>query len=607
MAAEVLRAYVAQTSKKRGVDKLQRLEQRFGHSAALDTVSQELDDDIRMSCPRCPTELRKKDMLGHLWDKHRLCLDGQRVREPWRVIEDWVVDYGLEKDPHVLHRCRNLALKDDPPMGLARLQRLLYRRGLRDRELLLELRTQVKARKATLCPHCCASVPVEDPPAVQPIRLDESRLHGYGYELEVSENGLYPSLRIESPDMILFRGREPGGTFTRLGALLLLIGPLMASTYLLLHWYAEHELPRFLEGVIALGVGLLGGGFVYLIWPEPRPAKERLVKAAWKLLVPEMLQEDMGRREWGFLHGLVELTEHVRHPRLKSELLLECCEEASEAARADPLARVCLAALCRRYIADRNDDGDDPFGFVLTLAGECFKGKLPLALLNALLANFHGGERSAWTKRDLHRLPILIAHQAFLADVDIDDWLNLGRAFPVLNAVLNLEQRWHWLQVFALWNQQNRRPWENAGTAVPLLDVANDPEEYDEILTYYPDVLLYVPSANLVIGSKGVWVEGVCVTAHPPGAALFVERLSGQYELQVGALIIRCADNPKPHLEDLNRWLRFYFQDFVPTVSNAARPMTETRHRMWLLSKTTCPECGRALVPCLGDLGVALR
>jgi hypothetical protein len=256
---------------------------------------------------------------------------------------------------------------------------------------------------------------------------------------------------------------------------------------------------------------------------------------------------------------------------------------------------------------DRNDGGDDPFGFILNLSAECFAGKLPLSFLADLLANFHGPDRAAWSKRDLHRLPILIAQQAFTAEVDIDDWLNLGRAFPVLSAALNLEQRWHWLQFHALWRQQQHRPWDNAGPALTMFELAQRPEDYDEILTYYPDVLLFVEKANLVIGSKGVWIEGVCVTALPAGAEIAVERASGEWELQIGSLIIRCEEDPRPYLADLKRWLHFYFQDFVPTVRNTARPMTETRHRMWQLSKTVCPECGRPLVPCLGDLGVALR
>lgn len=607
LSAELLRAYVGRSSKKRGVEKLHRLEQRFGNSPAIDTVVRELDDEIRMSCPRCPTELRKKDMVGHLWDKHHLVLDGQRVREPWRVIEDWVVDYGLEKDAQVLQRCRELAVKDDPHMGLARLQRLLYQRGLRDRELLGELRTQVKARKATLCPHCCALAPIENPPVIQPLVLEGARLAGYGYLVSVAESGLVPQLRIESPDMILYRGREPGRWVTRWGAVLMFLVPLVLVTHFLLDHFVEHELPGGLVWLAALGVGLCGSGFLYLIWPNPRPAAERLIKAAWRQLVPEILQEEMSRREWSFLRGLVDISERVGDVKIKQDMILECCEEASEAARTDELARACLARLSRRCIADMRAAGEEPFAFVLALARECFTGKLPLLFLSELLENFAGKERSHWKKSELNRLIIDIADAALAAEVDIEDWFNLGRAYPVIGGVLNLDQRWHWVQFFALWHQRNRRPWESAGAALTMIDLADAPADYDDILSYYPDVLLYVAKANLVLGSRGVWIEGVCVTAFPAGTELSVQRVSGAYELAIGAFKIRCAENPRPHLDEMRRWLRWYFGEFLPAAMNLARPLAESRHRMWQLGKVNCPECGRALVPCLGDLGVALK
>lgn len=604
---DLLRSYVAQSSKKRGIEKLQHLEQRFGHSVVLDAVVRELEDEIRMSCPRCPTELRKKDMVSHLWDKHRLVLDGQRVREPWRVIEDWLVDYGLEKDPQVLQRCRELALKDDAQTGLARLQRLLYRRGLRDRDLLNELKSQVKSRKATLCPHCCATVTVADPPVTPPLELGRKRLEGHGYYLEVSEKGLFPSLHIETPDTIVFHDREPGRFLTRLGGILLLIGPLTVLTFLVVYGLTRHSYSALLPAGIALSVGLFGSLGVYLLWPGPGPAKDRLIKAAWKLLVPEMLQEDMGTRAWGFLHGLMEISEKVGRQKLNQDVLIECCEEASEAGRNDPVALACLANMSRRCLADMRDNGEDAFDFVLTLASECFKGKLPLSFLGDLLANFHGRERSAWTKCDINRLPILLAQRAFTAEVDIDDWFNLGRAFPVLGAVLNLDSRWHWLQFHTLWTQQHRKPWEGAGYAATMLDLAAMPRQHEDLLAFYPDVLLYLAKANLVIGTKGVWIEGVCITAFPPGAEVSAQRVNGGYDIIVGATRIRTPENPRDYLEDIKRWLRWYYQEFVPSVPTTPRPMTESRHRMWQLDKTACPDCGRALVPCPGDLGVALR
>src|SRR5207249_2660652 len=147
------------------------------------------------------------------------------------------------------------------------------------------------------------------------------------------------------------------------------------------------------RAAIALGIaamaGLFGTGFLYMLWPTPGHAKDRLVKAAWMFLVPKMLRNDMGPREWSFLHALAELTEEMDRFPLDEDVLLTCCEEASEAGRAEPLACSCLAVLSRRCIADLRDSGEDPFHVVLTLASECFKGKLPLSVLSDLLKNFH--------------------------------------------------------------------------------------------------------------------------------------------------------------------------------------------------------------------------
>ncbi|MBI1831287.1 MAG: hypothetical protein HYR84_07555, partial [Planctomycetes bacterium] len=574
----------------------------------IDAVSHELDSEIRMSCPRCAIELKKKDMIGHLWDKHRLVLDGERVREPWRVIEDWVVDYGLEKDPQVLQRCRELAARVDPQNGPARLQRLLYQRGIRDPELLQEMRATVKSRKVTLCPHCCVSMPIEPRAEIEPLTLKKSRLEGFGYVVEVSERGLVPTLVLESPDAIIFRAREPGRGLTRLGGILVLVLPVMVGLFVGLSWFTAHELPPGLLATVAVGVGLLWAGFLYLAWPDPSAIRERLLKAAWNQLVPSILRDKKkGRKAWSFLHSLLEYSEGLAEIKVSADLLLDCCEKASDAAKTDPCAALCLAAFSQRYLAELREAGEDYDHFLTTLAGECFKGKLPLSFLSDLLENFHGAERSHWKKIDLNRVPMLIAHQAFLADVNLEDWLSLGRAFPILHAVLNLESRSHWQRFFALWHQRHRKPWEDVAPAMVMLDLAAAPAEHEELLAHYPDVLLYVPTANLVIGTRGIWIEGVCVTSYRPGTTIATDRGTSAYELQIGELRIRCAENPRAYLDDIKRWLRWYFQEFLPTVPTGQRPLAESRHRMWQLDKTACPDCARPLVPCPADLGVPLK
>src|SRR5207249_11885467 len=125
-----LSAYIAQTGKLRAIGKLYQLEQRIGQAAEIDALCLALEDQVRMNCPRCGIQLRRLAMVPHLWDKHRLVLEGRRVREPWRVIDDWLEDYRLERDAAVLDRCRDLARKLDGDNGVRRIQRLLLRHGV---------------------------------------------------------------------------------------------------------------------------------------------------------------------------------------------------------------------------------------------------------------------------------------------------------------------------------------------------------------------------------------------------------------------------------------------------------------------------------------------
>src|SRR5205807_2326284 len=96
---DVLTALVAGLGKARAVERLRELEQQAGSSPALDDLCARLEDQVRMQCPRCPVKLRRAEMIRHLWGEHGLLLDGRRVREPWRLIEDWLEDYQADAQP----------------------------------------------------------------------------------------------------------------------------------------------------------------------------------------------------------------------------------------------------------------------------------------------------------------------------------------------------------------------------------------------------------------------------------------------------------------------------------------------------------------------------
>src|SRR6202040_3858931 len=149
------------------------------------------------------------DMVGHLWERHRLVLDGRRVREPWRVLDDWIVDYGLEKDPALLKSCQDLAHKLDPDGGEVLLQRTLLRHGIEDRAALTDLSARAAKNGAILCPHCFGEIPVPPLLASLSLNLDKGTLEGAGFRVAISDLGVYPTVTIETADES-FESREPG-------------------------------------------------------------------------------------------------------------------------------------------------------------------------------------------------------------------------------------------------------------------------------------------------------------------------------------------------------------------------------------------------------------
>src|SRR5262249_39286885 len=92
-AVEVFRALVSDLGKRKSVERLRELEQLTGPSAALAELREGIEDQVRMTCPRCAVQLRRRAMVPHLWQEHRLILDGHRVREPWPMIQDWLEEY----------------------------------------------------------------------------------------------------------------------------------------------------------------------------------------------------------------------------------------------------------------------------------------------------------------------------------------------------------------------------------------------------------------------------------------------------------------------------------------------------------------------------------
>jgi hypothetical protein len=434
-ALAVLAAYVDHVPKPRAIDLLRELEQHLGQAEAIDELCAQLEDQIRLSCPRCQIELTRLDMIGHLWDRHRLMLDGRRVREPWRVLQDWVEDYRLEKDPDVLKRCRTLVGRLDPAEGEAKLGRLLLQRGVEDADALGGLLEQARARNVSLCPHCYALVPLPEFPPPPELYFGKLGLSGSGYRVEVRDGLLAPWLEVKTPEGRVYRGREPSSRRTRLGALFVLLFPLLMVVPLLALLPSFGGLPRWLPAAVVGGLGLLVAAGIWRFWPKPGDLQARVLHHAWTVLVPYLRRKGFPGESLTVVAGLAELSAGRGDAKIRAKALAAARTAVEQAARANSALGTCAGSLARLAIEDPAWQGEDAVPALAAELLRCVQGELPLGYAAGLL---RARENSDWTRDERQRLRVRLCEEAHAAGLGLHELLTAGRACAILGALLDI-------------------------------------------------------------------------------------------------------------------------------------------------------------------------
>jgi len=609
-AAEViLAAYVAGSGKLRAIDKLHRLEQHVGQTPAIDAVCARLEDQVRMNCPRCPTQLRRAQMVAHLWDRHRLVLEGRRVRDPWRMMEDWLEDYRLERDVAVLDRCRDLAVKLDPEHGIRHVQRLLLRHGVEDRDALAALLDQARHENACLCPHCYKQIPVHEPAAPPPLVFKNESLEGQGYDIELSENGLWPRVRIEGPEGIIHEGREAGSFLTRNGALAFVVGPLVLLCFVLTELFTGQRLPLALEALLAAGVGLFVGALIYLLWPTSVNVRDRLIDCAWTLLIAGRDQEELSAGDAAFLAGLARASGGWGDSALRADAVEEVCAQMEKLFRRDQTFVPHLAVVWRLRVEDLIRQDADPLAMLAEQVGRCFTARLPLDYAVHLLKGLtpeHVGPDALWTKRLIHRLPVLLCEQAFSAGLELSDLTDVAQAYPEMRWALGLDGIDHVAQLRLLWSIRSERPWERFGAAVTAFELAGS-SSGGRVLARFPDLVLASEGMSLFVCSRGMCFEDVWFDDMPLTVAVRVNQARGGYELIVGPHHFSYEVSPDGIADRLEKWFRYYFRDFVPQLS-AVRTwrVPEVVRKLQARNGVSCPDCKKKVLLRPGTVGITL-
>ncbi len=614
-AAPVLEALTAGLGRSKSVRRLQRLEKGVGTFPALAEFRRRLEEQVRMRCPRCLLQMRRGEMIEHLWNEHRLVLDGRRVREPWQVIDGWLDRYQREATAELLDSCRVLAARADPENGPSRLRRLLLSRGLGGPEVRRQVLEDVARRRASLCPHCAGAVPVPGE-APEPVNARGGRLSARGYRVEVSDRRLVPWLVVEGPGGAFYRGREPGRSWTRNGATLAAVGPFVLLALALA--VGPFEAPLY-PVAAALAASLAVYLTVLWRWRRPEAPLDRAVDHAWSMLAPRLNADAYSPNSSEFVAALALGSTGRGWPAARAATLETAVRRAEKAAGAWGGAAVHLAALQRLVIADAAWLGIDPVPRVADLAAKCFDGALPIAFAEALFRDWEG---PFWTRGNLARLRALLCDRAFEAGFEVGTLLDAGRTAPALGAVLGTDDPDGLARLRLLWALRPNRPWDLCGPSVTVFDLAADAESA-RLLGRFPDLLLFQEHRGFAFGTGGEAEEGATADVavgggavgfggllwrEPPRAVEVVSRRlerEGGYEMTVDGHRFNFSVNPRPVADRLERWCRYYFGEFAPQVSGARSwrpPDLTVVWRAW--GAVACPDCRRYVVPRPGEVAV---
>jgi hypothetical protein len=618
--AELLEALTGGLGKAKSLERLRLLQELVGPRPVLVSMSERLLARVRMHCPRCDMELRRAEMIDHLWREHGLLLDGQRVREPWSLMGEWLGDAHSTADPRLLERCRGLAVQLDPDHGLSRLYRLVLRAGIPDAESRQALLAEAEANKTSLCPVCYGQIPVPRPVPGHPLNRWHGRLSSHGYELEVLENGLLSRLAIRTPQRLLYRGPEPGRRLTREGAAWLYAGPLVLAALAVAGGLLPWEIRPLLPVLLLLSAALAAAVAAWRRWRPQAPLSDRAIDYAWDLMAPRLHADGFCLPDAEFLAGLALSSINHGRPALRRPALMGAITrtEGVTLTRADIAGP--LAALRRLAVQDVVAEGKDPVPLVVAELGDCLEGRLPLAYGEALLNDWAS---DWWTPGNLARLRVLLCDRAFEAGFEVSHLLEIGQSYPALGAVLAVDDPEGLLRLRLLWSQRASRPWDRAGNARTAFEFAALPES-DSLLEQFPDLLLAhvnhsysvaragaqgVGPMRVVVCGRGVALQETLFERRPATLETAAKWPShkGIHELRVGEELFYFSSDPSEAVGRLDRWFRYLFNDFLPQVPAVMGWQSpDVGARLRARGALPCPECGRPVLPRAGALAQPL-
>jgi hypothetical protein len=269
-------------------------------------------------------------------------------------------------------------------------------------------------------------------------------------------------------------------------------------------------------------------------------------------------------------------------------------------------------------IAVSAERGVDPVELVVEQVKRCFQGDLPLSFAQHLLEEWTW---SGFRKELRARLRLRLCEQAFESGFEVRNLLDAGQTAPALGAVLGCSAPRKLAALRLVWSQRSSGSWWRLGKVQTAFELATPKRERE--LGEYPDVVLWqenpdfpirssaeesgsnskFQSARIAMTTSGVWLQGELFTSQPRIVEVRTRKRNGELRLGDRRFVGECdMEALARHME---RWFRYTFHEFLPQLSKVEAWQSADRSallKVW--GAVGCPECGRFMLPQVGDLGL---
>ncbi|MFM7152253.1 MAG: hypothetical protein ACKO23_20685, partial [Gemmataceae bacterium] len=618
-ARRLLRRLLRKRSRSSALDLLLRIENWLEDFPLITTMRSRLEQKLRLQCPRCGKRHRLASMRKHLWRRHRLILDGTRVRQPWDVIAGWLKRGQRDRAQETwAERARIAARKVDPQGGEKRLERLMMSLQMADSNTRDRWLSEAQNHHAALCPACYSLVPI--PPEHRPYRLRfrGNRLSAMGFQVVLREEGFRPSLEILTPQGVLYRGADPEQPLTLHG-----LSFLCAAMATLAALACSIAWPRMLGSPLRPVICLLVAAYlltrVVRMFGRWRPTmKERLLSAVSSKLIPSLHSGSVRLEDSGFAAGFVSWQAAHGREELSTEAMRRLARITEEAVSRKTLPDTHLAPLVRLIIEDAHEEGQtDPVLLTARYLERCFRGEYTFDFAQDLLENWQTGW---WTVGNLARLRVLLADRAFEAGFEVGTLVDASLLAPALGAVLEVDSLRSLAALRLIWSLRSSRPWGKLGSALTAFELCQDARnswyferfpglllmERDERYLLQEDVRgLGLAPLTIAASSAGLWIQDILLSIPP--RTFEIQRRGKGSRMVLGRAVFSSPNNLEPVADLLERWFRWIFHEFQPEIAGAATWVAPDRKlSLRSLGAVVCPECALPLVAKVGEVGSAV-